>query len=102
MPSRTWWHNSPDNTLPPPDMAGVYQRSCPLPIVGIEKRKAWIVGGGIAGLAAAFYLIRDGHMPAANHSASSICRSSTHPTQQQLGARSLAIDQPVRASRITA
>lgn len=61
-----WWHNSPDNTLPPPDMMGAYQRFKPLPTDGIETRKAWIVGGGIAGLAAAFYLIRDGRMPGAN------------------------------------
>ncbi len=64
--SHTYWHNSPKNTLPPPDMMGNYQRSRPLAPAGVEKRKAWIVGGGIAGLAVAFYLIRDGHMPAAN------------------------------------
>ncbi|MDZ5254447.1 oleate hydratase [Clostridium sp. LIBA-8841] len=33
---------------------------------GIDKRKAYLVGGGIASLAAAFYLIRDGHMPGKN------------------------------------
>lgn len=64
--SRGYWHNTPLNTLPPPDMVGNYQRFKPLPTEGIDTRKAWIVGGGIAGLAAAFYLIRDGHMPAAN------------------------------------
>jgi len=64
--SRGYWHNTPLNTLPPPDMVGNYQRFKPLPTEGIATRKAWIVGGGIAGLAAAFYLIRDGHMPAAN------------------------------------
>lgn len=61
-----YWHNSPANTLPPPDMVGNYQRFKPLPTEGIESRKAWIVGGGIAGMAAAFYLIRDGHMPGQN------------------------------------
>lgn len=61
-----YWHNSPDNTLPPPDMVGAYQRFKPLPTEGIETRKAWIVGAGIAGMAAAFYLIRDGHMPGGN------------------------------------
>ncbi len=32
----------------------------------IEKKRAFIVGGGIAGLAAAVYLIQDAHMPASN------------------------------------
>jgi len=61
-----YWHNSATNTLPPPDMIGNYQRFKPLPTEGIDTRKAWIVGGGIAGMAAAFYLIRDGHMPGAH------------------------------------
>ncbi len=65
-PTRAYWHNTPNNTLPPPDMIGIYQRHRPLPTEGVEKRKAWIIGGGIAGLAVAFYLIRDGHMPAEN------------------------------------
>lgn len=61
--TRAFWHNGQDNTLPPPDMVGAYQRA--RPPVGPEPspRKAWIIGGGIAGLAAAFYLIRDGRMP---------------------------------------
>ena len=29
---------------------------------GIEKKRAYLVGGGIASLAAAAYLLRDGHM----------------------------------------
>lgn len=61
-----YWHNHPLNTLPPPDMVGAYQRFKPLPTEGIESRKAWIVGAGIAGMATAFYLIRDGHMPGEN------------------------------------
>jgi len=64
--SRSYWHNRPENTLPPPDMIGNYQRHRPLPTDGIAERRAWIVGGGIAGMAAAFYLIRDGHMPGEN------------------------------------
>ncbi len=28
----------------------------------VEKKQAYIVGGGLAGLAAAVFLIRDGHM----------------------------------------
>ncbi|GAA5234635.1 oleate hydratase [Verticiella sediminum] len=64
--SRAYWRHRPDNTLPPPDMVGAYTRNRPLPAEGIANRKAWIIGGGIAGLAAAFYLIRDARMPAAN------------------------------------
>ena len=64
--SRDYWQNRSDNTLPPPDMVGAYMRNRPLPTAGIETRKAWIIGSGIAGLAAAFYLIRDGHMPPDN------------------------------------
>jgi oleate hydratase len=34
--------------------------------VDIEKKKAYIIGGGIAGLSAAAFLVRDAQMPAAN------------------------------------
>lgn len=61
-----FWHHRPDNTMPPPDMWGPYTRNRPLPTEGINDRRAHIIGGGIAGLASAFYLIRDGHMPPAN------------------------------------
>ncbi|WP_421568943.1 oleate hydratase [Stenotrophomonas sp. PD6] len=61
-----YWSNQPLNTLPPPDTMGAYMRNRPLAPEGIATRKAWIIGTGIAGLAAAFYLIRDGGMPAAN------------------------------------
>ncbi|WP_414040126.1 oleate hydratase [Acidithiobacillus sp. M4-SHS-6] len=64
--TRQFWENRPENTVPPPDMNGVYELSRPLPTEGIDKRKAYIIGSGIAGLAAAFYLIRDGHMPGQN------------------------------------
>jgi oleate hydratase len=64
--SRGYWCNRPENTLPPPDMMGAYMRNRPLPGEGIAQRKAYIIGSGIAGLTAAFYLIRDGHMPAGN------------------------------------
>lgn len=33
---------------------------------GIEKKKAYIIGGGMAGLAAAVYLVDDVHMPGKN------------------------------------
>lgn len=57
-----YWHHRPENTLPPPDMMGAYMRNRPVPGNQVEGRKAWIIGSGIAGLAAAFYLIRDGRM----------------------------------------
>lgn len=31
--------------------------------VGVDGKTAWIVGGGLAGLSSAVFLIRDGHMP---------------------------------------
>lgn len=40
-----------------------YQAKAP---EGIEKRKAYIIGGGIAGLSAAVYLVDDIHMPGVN------------------------------------
>ena len=61
-----FWCHKPLNTLPPGDFISPYSRHKTLPTPGIEKRKAWIIGGGVGGLAAAFYLIRDGHMPAEN------------------------------------
>jgi len=64
--SRDYWRNRPENTLPPPDMMGAYMRNKPVPASSVAQRKAYIIGSGIAGLAAAFYLIRDGRMPAAN------------------------------------
>lgn len=59
-------HNGIDTPLPPPDLHGAYTNNRPLPTEGIEKRRAYIIGSGIAGLSAAFFLIRDGHMPAEN------------------------------------
>lgn len=41
---------------------GNYQRINPLTREGIENKKAYLIGGGIASLAAAAYMIRDGHM----------------------------------------
>ena len=60
--SAAYWRHRPDNTLPPPDMMGAYMRNRPVPDRRVEGRKAWIIGSGIAGLAAAFYMIRDGGM----------------------------------------
>ena len=59
-------HNGRDTALPPADLHGSYTNHRPLPTEGIAERHAYIVGSGIAGLSAAFFLIRDGHMPAEN------------------------------------
>lgn len=59
-------HNGIDTPLPPADLHGSYVNHRPLPTKGIDDRHAYIVGSGIGGLSAAFFLIRDGHMPAGN------------------------------------
>ena len=59
-------HNGLDTPLPPADLHGSYTNNRPLPTEGIADRHAYIVGSGIGGLSAAFFLIRDGHMPAGN------------------------------------
>jgi len=43
-----------------------YQKINPLKVEGIENKKAYLIGSGIASLAAAEYLMRDGHMDAKN------------------------------------
>lgn len=43
-----------------------YDRVHPRKPEGIEKKKAYIVGGGIAGLSAAAFLVRDAQMPGEN------------------------------------
>lgn len=60
--ARAFWHKGAGDTLPSPDMVGSYMRNRPVGARPVEGRKAWIIGSGIAGLAAAFYLIRDGGM----------------------------------------
>ena len=45
---------------------GNYQKINPTAPPNIERRKAYLLGGGIASLAAAAFLIRDGHMPGKN------------------------------------
>ena len=59
-------HNGLDTALPPADLHGSYTNHRPLATEGIAKRHAYIIGSGIGGLSAAFFLIRDGHMPGAN------------------------------------
>jgi len=43
-----------------------YQRVNPRPVEGIESKRAFLIGGGIGSLAAAEYLMRDGHMDPKN------------------------------------
>lgn len=43
-----------------------YEKINTVPQKDIEMKKAYLVGGGIGSLAAAAFLIRDGHMPAKN------------------------------------
>ena len=64
--SNTHLHNGIDTLLPPADLQGAYVNNRPLPTEGITDRKAYIIGSGLGGLSAAFFLIRDGHMPAQN------------------------------------
>jgi len=59
-------HNGLDTALPPADLHTSYTNHRPLATEGIAKRHAYIIGSGIGGLCAAFFLIRDGHMPPAN------------------------------------
>lgn len=59
-------HNGLDTPLPPADLHGSYANNRPLPTEGIADRHAYIIGSGIGGLSAAFFLIRDGHMLARN------------------------------------
>lgn len=57
-----YWSKGPKDPLPPPDMTGSYMRNHPYPPQQVKDRKAYIIGTGIAGLAAAYYMIRDGGM----------------------------------------
>nr|MBS9780717.1 oleate hydratase [Moraxellaceae bacterium] len=62
----TYLENKPGKSYPFADQIGNYQRNIGLPNDKYQDSKAYIVGGGIAGLASAYYLIRDGKMPAEN------------------------------------
>lgn len=57
-----YWRKGPHDALPPPDMVGPYQRNRPVAPKAVKGRKAYIIGSGVGGLAAAFYMIRDGGM----------------------------------------
>lgn len=58
--------NTPEKSMPFADQIGNYQRNIGIPAKSYENSKFYIVGGGIAGLSAAYYLIRDGRVNAEN------------------------------------
>lgn len=58
--------NTKLKTLPFADQIGNYQRNKAIPLKSFDNSKVYIVGGGIAGLTAAYYFIRDGRVPAEN------------------------------------
>lgn len=58
--------NTPEKTMPFSDQIGNYQRNKGIPTQSYENTKIYIVGSGIAGMSAAYYFIRDGHVPGKN------------------------------------
>ncbi|KFF25422.1 oleate hydratase [Chryseobacterium vrystaatense] len=58
--------NTPEKTMPFSDQIGNYQRNKGIPFKSYENSKIYIVGSGIAGMSAAYYFIRDGHVPGKN------------------------------------
>ncbi|MGL6128750.1 oleate hydratase [Chryseobacterium artocarpi] len=58
--------NTPEKTMPFSDQIGNYQRNKGIPLQSYENSKIYIVGSGIAGMSAAYYFIRDGHVPGKN------------------------------------
>ena len=58
--------NTPEKSFPFSDQIGNYQRNKGIPTKSYKDSKVYIVGSGIAGLAAAYYFIRDGHFSPSN------------------------------------
>lgn len=58
--------NTPEKSMPFSDQIGNYQRNIGIPTRSYKDSKVYIVGSGIAGMATAYYFIRDGHVPAEN------------------------------------
>lgn len=58
--------NGPDRSMPYANQIGNYQRNKPVLTRSYDNSKIYIIGSGIAGLATAYYFIRDGHIPAKN------------------------------------
>ena len=59
-----WNKNSSINVLSREDGSGT--RGAFIELFGVEKKNAYIIGTGLAGLSAAFYLVRDGQMKGEN------------------------------------
>ena len=58
--------NLDQKTMPFSDQIGNYQRNKGIPSQSFDNSKFYIIGTGIAGMSAAYYLIRDGRIPAEN------------------------------------
>lgn len=58
--------NTPEKTMPFSDQIGNYQRNKGIPSKSFDNSKVYIVGSGIAGMAAAYYFIKDGRIPGKN------------------------------------
>jgi oleate hydratase len=58
--------NFDEKTMPFSDQIGNYQRNKGIPAQSFDDNKVYIVGTGIAGMSAAYYLIRDGRIPGEN------------------------------------
>lgn len=59
-------HSGPEITMPYANQWGNYQRNRPVLAKSFENSKIYIIGSGIAGLATAYYFIRDGQIPGKN------------------------------------
>ncbi len=58
--------NTPQKSMPFSDQLGTYQRNKGIPTQSYEDTNVYIIGSGIGGLSAAYYFIRDGHIPGTN------------------------------------
>lgn len=58
--------NTKEKSMPFSDQIGNYQRNIGIPLKSYKNSKVYIVGSGIAGMAAAYYFIRDGKIPGEN------------------------------------
>jgi oleate hydratase len=64
--SKEQQRNTPEKAMPFSDQIGNYQRNKGIPSRSYADSKVYIIGSGIGGMAAAYYFIRDGRVPAKN------------------------------------
>ena len=64
--SKVQQRNTPEKSMPFSDQIGNYQRNIGIPLKSYKDSKVYIIGSGIAGMATAYYFIRDGQIPAKN------------------------------------